>query len=1328
MLDVTLSSTTLVHKLLLTWEYPARDVLVLYSSDAAGDANWELGGASNTMADNNAPPTEVRLADTRGSSGVVAQRLRIFVANATTSSAAGLPLLGIRSLRFEACDYPRATAQVSGGLSYAVAATPLVTLVSPRRGSTAGGTALTLSVTNLPAGLLPTDLRASVAGIAAAVDSVVYSGSVATVGVTTGAHGRTTAARPGVGGLELTAFATVRASTAVTPNPSPNPKPDPNANPDPKQVGTSAATANANYEYIDLWSRSTTWGGGPPPVEGDSVWIQPGQKILYDVSSPRLYMLIIQGEFIFDRADLMLDANYVFVMGKGSALVVGTEDEPFLQQATITLHGSPVSKELPLYGAKVLACRECTLDLHGRPNLDDRVHTKLAFTAEAGDATLVLTEPVDWPPNSMAFVSSTAANGTMEEAETVVIVGVEGGGTVLRLAGPLLYRHLGETYTVAGPHALEFRANVGLLSRNVVVQGTSPFSQLDKYGAHIKMHSRGDESLTARIENVEVRYAGQGFRLGRYPIHFHMIGTVRNSYVRQNSIHHTYNRAVVIHGVHYLRVINNVNFETMGNAYFVEDGIETKNVITHNLGANTRQSFAGLTVDQTPATYWLVNPDNYVASNIAAGSTHYGFWFFPEPKVRGASEFEPGSDQVCPQGTPLLWFADNEAHHCGSYGLRIFTNDPAGEHRGPSGSGYYPVATDPCAAASATNPYLPAQFRRQYSWRNGKNGVTVGSVAAIHLIDMVVADNNKVGFEFVGADGIQPKSMTSETKLRGKWGDNLLVRPLIVGHMLSCPNCDPSISLGITHVSMGSFVVPDNGKDCLNGCQTFDLGYEQRSDDYLFGGHLINAPRNDGNQNGKRLGLETPAWYGLTVQNASFVNFDREGMVAVGGFAKALPAIPLYSFENCGGMETRFSGTKWLQSDKRVHWRWVDEAILTDLDGTFTDNAPGCTVVHNNLVADPRAFPECYQDPRYSGTVCCGLKFVTVGMSPSDAMLVLGPDKHSGKVSYRPGPSGIYVEPTDAAYLRNKWRPVGAQFLVDFDASQASGQAAPRLIGEATLLNQGETNMGWRSATTTWTGTHALNMTFTYEDEFTLEEYTVMASAVVSTAGDELWWQVPAAARQLRTNVKWLNCERRATECAAGMRYDDVPAAFGLSKNTAQTPHFYGAASQFVLPLNRHYQYEVSESKDLIHHIEAMGLWLGPGMADDDWIEFEVNPFGAYQEYDAGMRPEGAVPMIFSLEGGGEPNVMDFTAVDYTRFNASWKALSNFSHLHPRSSMSWNGARKTVTLRVQGRSQCEQDQPWGAPSPHPTGRALVPPPHTPSPPSHLAPYLTLRHP
>ena len=48
------------------------------------------------------------------------------------------------------------------------------------------------------------------------------------------------------------------------------------------------------------------------------------------------------------------------------SFTVGTAAEPFEHKAVITLHGSPVSKELPVYGAKVLACRLCTLDLHGK--------------------------------------------------------------------------------------------------------------------------------------------------------------------------------------------------------------------------------------------------------------------------------------------------------------------------------------------------------------------------------------------------------------------------------------------------------------------------------------------------------------------------------------------------------------------------------------------------------------------------------------------------------------------------------------------------------------------------------------------------------------------------------------------------------------------------------------------------------------------------------------------------------------------------------------------------------------------------------------------------
>ena len=394
----------------------------------------------------------------------------------------------------------------------------------------------------------------------------------------------------------------------------------------------------------------------------------------------------------------------------GGSFVVGTEQEPFLQQATITLNGSPVSQEIPVYGSKSLSCRFCTLDLHGKPVLDDRTHTKLAQTAPAGATELWLTEPVDWDPlggNARVMITSSAESGTMEEFDEANLIEVLDGGYRLRLSTPLKYDHLGETRHFAEGYTVDFRCNVALLSRNVIVQGNA-LSELDRHGGHIMLHSRGKasivdrsqgESLVARLENIEVRRTGQMGRIGRYSIRawteldpwtagscvaqpcpvcrlllltqrsgdrdsrarslsltdFHMIGSVRNSYVRYNSIHHTYNRAIAIHGVHYLRVQNNgkatvpharppaaclyllsdqsailfvwrytVAFETRGHTFFVEDGLETKNIITGNLAALTRELFVGLGTDATPSSYWLVNGDNYVANNIAAGSSHYG--------------------------------------------------------------------------------------------------------------------------------------------------------------------------------------------------------------------------------------------------------------------------------------------------------------------------------------------------------------------------------------------------------------------------------------------------------------------------------------------------------------------------------------------------------------------------------------------------------------------------------------------------------------------------------------------------------------------------------
>jgi hypothetical protein len=55
------------------------------------------------------------------------------------------------------------------------------------------------------------------------------------------------------------------------------------------------------------------------------------------------------------------------------------------------------------------------------------------------------------------------------------------------------------------------RSEVGLLTRNVVFRGDQDDSSRDEYGAHIMLHSEGDESLIGRIEYCEFTDVGQAF-------------------------------------------------------------------------------------------------------------------------------------------------------------------------------------------------------------------------------------------------------------------------------------------------------------------------------------------------------------------------------------------------------------------------------------------------------------------------------------------------------------------------------------------------------------------------------------------------------------------------------------------------------------------------------------------------------------------------------------------------------------------------------------------------------------------------------------------------
>ena len=341
------------------------------------------------------------------------------------------------------------------------------------------------------------------------------------------------------------------------------------------------------------------------------------------------------------------------------------------------MHGHKFSEKLPIYGNKVIGVRNGILEMHGKER--NPVWTELYSTADVGATTMEINydntnSNFDWGPGDLLVVAPTDFDFT--ESERVTIQSVNTDSTTKRptitFTPALKFKHYAaeETYTTAGltPDKISMRAEVGLLSRTVKFRGDPETTPGNQYGAHIMLHSGGDESLEGRFSYVELQHVGQAFNLGRYPLHFHMIGLVTKSYIKGCAIYDTFNRATTLHGVHYLTIENNVMFNAMGHTIFIEDAAETKNRIINNLVVSTRPSNSLLNTDQTPACFWITHPDNVFRGNHCAGSMRYGFWYDMQATAIGPS-FDPN---ICPPSEIMGEFYNNTAHSVGRYGLRIF--------------------------------------------------------------------------------------------------------------------------------------------------------------------------------------------------------------------------------------------------------------------------------------------------------------------------------------------------------------------------------------------------------------------------------------------------------------------------------------------------------------------------------------------------------------------------------------------------------------------------------------------------------------------------------
>src|SRR5204862_3927555 len=122
----------------------------------------------------------------------------------------------------------------------------------------------------------------------------------------------------------------------------------------------------------------------------------------------------------------------------------------------------------------------------------------------------------------------------------------------------------------------EFHVELAILSGNVVVDS----ADLSQARGHTMYHLYSAGS----ISYAEFRHLGKPGVLGRYSLHYHLVGdSMRGSSVIGASIWDSGNRWLTIHGTNYLVVRDCVGYQSLGHGYFMEDGTEVYNVLDRNL-------------------------------------------------------------------------------------------------------------------------------------------------------------------------------------------------------------------------------------------------------------------------------------------------------------------------------------------------------------------------------------------------------------------------------------------------------------------------------------------------------------------------------------------------------------------------------------------------------------------------------------------------------------------------------------------------------------------------------------------------------------------------
>lgn len=510
------------------------------------------------------------------------------------------------------------------------------------------------------------------------------------------------------------------------------------------------------------WSDPKTWQSGRVPVAGEQVTIPAGKNVLLDVSPPRLKSLMISGSLVFDQQDLALDAGWIML--HDGALSIGSEAKPFANRATITLFGSDPNESVMSMGTRgILLMGKSRLDIFG--SAPAVAWTQLSDHAAAGATQLTLNETTTWKAGDQLVIAPTDfySVGATEQRDVASAssstVGLRAGLQLSRWGKLQYIGAAGMTLTPTTSVTmltLDERAEVGNLTRNVVIQGADDALWSGQgFGAHIMAM----DGSTIHINGAELRRVGQRGLTGRYPVHFHGLsyradGTIladtSGQFVRNASIWNSQNRCIVLHGTNGVQITNNICYNIVGHAIFLEDGVERHNMFDHNLVLRVRNPQAGKELlkhegdvfSGGSSGFWLTNPDNVMRNNAVADAQGNGIWYALPKQPLGLFH---SAKIFAPIHTKFGSFENNSTHSNHVIGLQLdwAPTDDTGEI---SPLSYRPTADGKDPGDVAFEASLPFSISRLTSYKNDGTGLWHRQGGGT-LDRAVVADNPSTAFQ-----------------------------------------------------------------------------------------------------------------------------------------------------------------------------------------------------------------------------------------------------------------------------------------------------------------------------------------------------------------------------------------------------------------------------------------------------------------------------------------------------------------------------------------------------------------------------------------------------